>query len=134
MEITRLRSSSVNYLQIVSMSYWFSSPAIVNILLFWKHAANILKLNEIHDYPSKSLQSCEMLTSKASVSKTLTALLSEISNEFLEDHLPTIPIGNMITSRKGETLENTRKVRKTPTSLLLDLGLLVRKKAGWAVV
>ena len=95
-----------------------SSPGIANILLFRKHATNILKLDEISDCPdlskvgkciNREIQEISLpqnvyhkridrLTSNVSVSKTLIALLSEVSNEFSEDHLPAILIGNMITS------------------------------------
>ena len=51
------------------------------------------------------------------VSETLRAPLSQISDELPANELPAILIGNIISS----------VVRKKPTSLLIDLALLVRE-------
>ena len=48
----------------------------------------------------------------------MRALFSQISDDLSANELPEILIGNIIT----------RVVRKRPTSLLIDLALLVRKK------
>ena len=53
---------------------------------------------------------------KKCVSETLRALLSQISDELPANELPAILIGNIISSA----------VRKKPTSLLIDLALIVR--------
>ena len=55
---------------------------------------------------------------KECVSETLRALLSQISDDLSANELPAILIGKIITS----------VVRKKPTSLLIDLALLVREK------
>ena len=55
---------------------------------------------------------------KECVSETLRALLSQISDDLSANELPAMFIRNIITS----------VVRKKPTSLLIDLALLVREK------
>ena len=55
---------------------------------------------------------------KECVIETLRALLSQISDDLSANELPAIFIRNIITS----------VVRKEPTSLLIDLALLVREK------
>ena len=63
-------------------------------------------------------QRVDKTAAKECVSETLTALLSQISDDLSANELPAILIGNIIPS----------VVQKKPTSLLIDLTLLVRKK------
>ena len=63
-------------------------------------------------------QRIDKAVAKDCVSETLTALLSQISDDLSANELPAILIGNIITS----------VVRKKLTSLLIDLALLVREK------
>ena len=54
-------------------------------------------------------------------SETLKALLAQISDDLSAKELPAILIGNIITSV-------VRTLPPSPTSLLIDLALLVREK------
>ena len=116
-----------------------SSPGLVNVLVFWKHASNIMKITESDDQPTDVSKAAkcirkeisnlvlnkdeyEQRTDKAAakecVSETLRALLSQISDDLSANELPAILIGKIIIS----------VVRKKPTSLLIDLALIVREK------
>ena len=63
-------------------------------------------------------QRINKVAAKECVSETLRARLCQISDDLSANELPTILIGNIITS----------VVRKKPTSLLIDLALLIREK------
>ena len=116
-----------------------SSPGLVNVLVFWKHASNIMKITESDDQPTDVSKAAKCIrkeisnlvlnkdqyeqwidkaAAKECVSETLRALLSQISDDLSSNELPAFLIGNIITS----------VVRKKPTSLLIDLALLVREK------
>ena len=116
-----------------------SSPGLANLLVFRKHASTIMKITESDDDPidmkrianqiKKEILDMEMPNdryhrrinksiAKESVSETLTNLLSKISEDLSGNELPSILIGNIITSI----------VRKKPTTLNIDLAIKVQKK------
>ena len=120
-----------------------SSPGLANILVFWKHVSSIMKISESDDQPTyvskaakciqkeishlilnkdKYEQRIDKAAANECVSETLRTLLAQISDDLSAKELPAILIGNIITS-VVRTPPPT-----SPTSLLIDLALLVREK------
>ena len=116
-----------------------SSPGLAIVLVFQKQASSIKKIAESDDQPTDESKAAKCIwkeisnlvlnkneyelhidkaAAKECVSETLRALPSQISDDLSANELPTILIGNIITS----------EVRKKPTSPLIHLALLVKKK------
>ena len=121
-----------------------SSPGLADILVFWKHVSSIMKIFESDDQPTDVSKAAKCIQKEIShlilnkdkyeqridkaaanecVSETLRALLAQISDDLSAKELPAILIGNIITR-----VVRTPPPLTSPTSLLIDLALLVREK------
>ena len=116
-----------------------SSPGIASILLFRGKASSIFRIDDIDEDEADIKKVAKVIEKEIKqipvnknlyekrinkeialkdVSETLSQLLSSISSKLSNNSLPSILIGNIVTSVYS----------RRATNLLIDLGLLVREK------